>query len=97
MVARPGRNFVECAVCGRKGYVSLENGNLKYTWPEDPQNRLTMMGKYEHIREIERHGMGKPENYDELVREKGRKYKEWNDCVQTPPSKISASKYGGEM
>ncbi|HAN44659.1 MAG TPA: hypothetical protein DCP97_04635 [Ruminococcaceae bacterium] len=87
MVAKPGRNYVECAVCGRKGYVSLENGNLKYAWPEDPQNRLTMMGKYDHIREIERHGMGRPENYDELVREKSKKYKDWNDCVLTPPSK----------
>jgi len=57
MIAKPGRNFVECAICGRKGYISFDkDGNIQYTWPEDNRDRLTMMGKYDHAREIERHG-----------------------------------------
>ena len=31
-----------------------QEGKIKYAWPEDNRNRLTMMGKIDHVREIER-------------------------------------------
>ena len=40
MIAKPDRNYVECAVCGRKGYLTLDQeGKIKYSWPEDNRNR----------------------------------------------------------
>ena len=56
MLAKPGNNYTECAICGRRAYVSLDDkGGLKFTWPEDNVNRLTMLGKFDHVREIIHH------------------------------------------
>ncbi|WP_317395851.1 hypothetical protein [Faecalicoccus pleomorphus] len=32
-IAKPGRDYVECAICGRKGYICMEESNIRYTWP----------------------------------------------------------------
>ena len=86
LLARPGNDYVECAVCGRRGKVDLVDGKLSYTWPEDKQNRLTMMGKFDHMREIERHGMLR-HPYTEAEQAELDALKQWNDCVLTPPSR----------
>ena len=92
VIARPGRDYVECAICGRRGYISVGDGGISYRWPADAQNRLTMEGKYEHIREIERHGLMRPENADELVKERLEKFISWDKCVQIPPSRQGGNK-----
>lgn len=55
IIAKPGKEEVECAICGRVGSLSLENGKIKYDWPEDNGDRLTVMGKFKHTREINYH------------------------------------------
>lgn len=94
LIARPGTDRVECAICGTTGRVSMEDGKLNYTWLQDNQNRLTMIGRYNHMREIERHGLMRPENADQLVKERIQKYKSWNECVMTPPSKGNKTENG---
>lgn len=82
MIAQPGRNYVECAICGRKGYISLdENGNLQYTWPEDNQDRLTMMGKYDHLREIKYHTEAIYNPQKDSIQEELERYKQYESCV----------------
>lgn len=75
IIAKPGKNYVECAICGRVGYLSIdEDKNFKYEWPEDDGDRLTVMGKFKHTREIEYHSQvlyeplkaGIEEKYQEL-------------------------------
>lgn len=55
LIAKPGRDYVECAVCGRIGRIRLEEGRIRYDWPEDNGDRLTVMGKFKHMREIDYH------------------------------------------
>lgn len=87
VIARPGTNFVECAICGRKGYVTMEDGTFHYTWPEDPQDRLTLAGKHDHMNEIQHHGATVVGPNMDKIKEGSRKYAQWNDCVVTPPSR----------
>lgn len=87
VIARPGKNYVECAICGRRGYVSMVDGGLSYTWPEDPQDRLTMAGKHDHMEEIQRHGEERVAPHIREIEEGVKKYRQWNDCVLTPPSR----------
>lgn len=82
-----GTNFVECAICGRKGYVTMEDGTFHYTWPEDPQDRLTLAGKHDHMNEIQHHGATVVGPNMDRIKEGTRKYKQWNDCIVTPPSR----------
>lgn len=85
MVANPGRNFVECAICGRKGYISLDkDGNLQYTWPEDNQDRLTMMGKFDHMREIAYHTQEIYNPLKDSIQEELQRYKDYEACVVKP-------------
>ena len=85
IIARPGTDFVECAICGRRGAISTEGGRISYAWPEDPDNRLGIMGKYRHVREIERHGLERPADADERVRERIKDYLAFTKCVMAPP------------
>lgn len=55
LIAKPGRNTVECAICGRVGKIKLDDGKIYYEWPEDNGDRLKVMGKFQHAREIEYH------------------------------------------
>jgi multimeric flavodoxin WrbA len=55
LIAKPGRDYVECAICGTKGKVKMEDGGLRFVWQEDDNDRLTVRGKFRHIREIEYH------------------------------------------
>lgn len=55
LIAKPGRNYVECAICGRTGKVSLSEGKMLFEWPEDDGDRLTVAGKFKHMREISYH------------------------------------------
>lgn len=87
MVAKPGRNFVECAICGRKGYISMEGGTLSYTWPDDPQDRLTMMGKYDHMREIARHSEDIYAPHAEEIQEELKYWRQLEDFTVAAPSK----------
>lgn len=88
MIANPGRNYVECAICGRKGYVSLDkDGCLQYTWPEDPQDRLTVMGKYDHLQEIRIHAEDIYSPHVDEIQEEYKKYKEYTACLVRPPKK----------
>lgn len=75
IIAKPGKKHVECAICGRVGYLSFdEDQNFKYEWPEDNGDRLTVLGKFQHTREIEYHSQviyeplkaGIEEQYKEL-------------------------------
>ena len=88
MIAKPGRNYVECVVCGRKGYISLdEQGKIRYTWPEDNCDRLTMMGKFDHAREIEMHGEIRDAQDTPELAEKIKKYRAMEDFVVKAPSR----------
>jgi multimeric flavodoxin WrbA len=55
LIAKPGRDYVECAICGTKGKVKMEDGGPCFVWQEDDNDRLTVQGKFRHIREIEYH------------------------------------------
>ena len=86
--AAPGRNYVECAVCGRKGMLTLDkDGNIQYTWPEDNKNRLTMMGKFDHVREIQRHTEERYNPHVEEIREEWDKYKKMEHFAVKAPSR----------
>ena len=87
VIAKPGRDYVECAVCGRKGYVSLVDGKLSYTWPDDPQDRLTMMGKYDHMREIARHTEERYDPHVDEIQEEWAEYKKMEDFTVVAPSR----------
>lgn len=55
LIAKPGRDYVECAICGRVGSISMQDGKMRFVWPEDDGDRLTVMGKFKHMREIAHH------------------------------------------
>lgn len=88
VIAKPGKNYVECAVCGRKGLLSLdENGNIQYRWPEDNRNRLTMMGKFDHVREIQRHTEEIYKPHVDEIQEELNRYRKMEQFTVKAPSK----------
>ena len=88
MIAKPGRNYVECVICGRNGYISLDkDGNLRYEWPQDNRNRLTMMGKFDHAREIERHGEMREKQETPEIAELVKRYRQMEDFTVKAPSR----------
>jgi len=83
LIAKPGRDYVECAICGRRGNISLVDGKIKYDWPEDNGDRLTVLGKFTHMREIAYHH----EQYEKIkdtVKEKYEYYKKLDFSVRPP-------------
>ena len=93
MIAKPNRDYVECAICGRKGYISLDkDGKIQYTWPEDNRDRLTMMGKYDHAREIEMHGQMRAKLDNPEIQEKAKRYRLMEDWTVKAPSRTKKAK-----
>ena len=87
VIAKPGRDYVECVVCGRRGYISVEDGRIAYKWPQDPANRLTVMGKFEHLRECAAHDEDIYQPHAKEIQENYDQYKKYEACVVSPPSK----------
>lgn len=87
MIAKPGRDTVECAICGRKGYIHMEEGKIRYTWPEDNGDRLTVLGKFKHMREIAYHSQEIFCPLKDSIKEEYAAYKAKNDFVVRPPEK----------
>lgn len=88
VIAKPGRDYVECAVCGRKGFINLdENGKMQFTWPVDNQNRLTMMGKFDHAREINMHGEIRSQQGGPEIDEQIKKYRQMEQWTVKAPSR----------
>lgn len=88
LLGKPGRNYVECAICGRKAYVSLDqDGNIQYSWPEDNRDRLTMMGKFDHAREIAKHTETIYNPHVDEVQEKLKYYRGLEDYTVKAPSR----------
>lgn len=87
IIAKPGTSHVECAICGRKGTLSLDNGKIRYEWPQDNGDRLTVLGKFKHCREIEYHAKAIFAPLKDSVQEEYKSLKAFEDFVVTPPSK----------
>lgn len=88
MIAKPHRNFVECIVCGRIGYFGLDkDGNIVYTWPEDTKDRLTMMGKFDHMREISRHTEERFAPHEHEIQEELKRFRDMEEWTVNPPTK----------
>lgn len=88
MIAKPGRDYVECAICGRKGYIRLDAaGNIQYSWPEDNRDRLTMMGKFDHAREIERHGAARAKYQTPELEAQIKHYRQMEEFTVKAPSR----------
>lgn len=87
MMAKPGRDYVECAICGRKGYISMPEGKLKYTWPEDSGDRLTVMGKFKHLREIGQN-FAKFAAIEDTVKDQMEYYKNLDFSVRPPKKNV---------
>ncbi len=87
MIANPGRDYVECAICGTRAKVTLEDGKLAYTWKDDPQDRLTMRGKFDHLREIARHTQERYAGHEDEIKEEHTRYKQMEQFTAEPPSK----------
>ncbi len=85
LIAKPGKDFVECAICGRKGYIKMEDGKIRYQWPEDHGDRLTVMGKFTHMREIEYHSEVLYKPLKENIAESYNALKNDNSFVVKPP------------
>ncbi|MBR2122670.1 MAG: flavodoxin family protein [Lachnospiraceae bacterium] len=90
MIAKPGRDYVECAICGRIGKVSFDkDGKLTYVWPEDNKNRLTMMGKFAHAREIELHTQQRFLPHEAEIQDELKRYRTMEDFTVNAPSKTA--------
>lgn len=76
---------IECSICNIFGKVTVENGKLSVTWPEEElkKGRLTIEGKRLHGIEIMEVVQQLKPRFDEIP-EKIAKYKEY-DCVVKPP------------
>ena len=86
MIAKPGRDYVECAICGRIGKVSMPDGKMQFDFPDDAGDRLTVFGKFNHMREIEYHKDEIFEPLKESIQEQYDYYKKL-DFVVKPPKK----------
>ena len=88
VIAKPGRDYVECVVCGRKGKITLDkDGKMQFTWPEDNRDRLTMMGKFDHMREIARHTEERYNPHVDEIQDELKKYRQMEDFVVKAPSR----------
>lgn len=88
MIAKPGRDYVECAICGRKGLIRFnEKNEISYTWPEDNRDRLTMMGKFDHLREINRHTEERYTPHVDEIQEELKEYRSMEEFTVTAPSR----------
>ena len=60
---------------------------MHFTWPEDNRDRLTMMGKFDHMREIERHSQEIYMPHVDEIQEDLKKFREMEDFVVKAPSR----------
>ncbi len=89
VMAKPGRDYVECAICGTTGKIFMEEGKMNFEWAEDMGDRLTVAGKFTHMREIEYHHK---EIFDPLkddIQEEYSELKKTNDFIVKPPKKLT--------
>lgn len=89
IIAKPGADHVECAICGRSGKLQLdENGKFSYTWPEnDPKDRLRMPGKFDHIEEIIHHSRDLFAPHASEIEEEYEYYKKLETFTVKAPSR----------
>lgn len=85
LIAKPGRDYVECAICGRVGSIHMDDGKIRYNWPEDSGDRLTVWGKFQHMREIRYH-LEQFNKIKDSVQEQMEHYKSL-DYIVKPPKK----------
>lgn len=85
LIAKPGKSTVECAICGRVGKIRMDNGRIAYDWPEDNGDRLTVLGKFQHTREIEYHSKVIYEPLKESIEEQYKELKADEHFVVKPP------------
>lgn len=85
LIAKPGKDFVECAICGRRGFIKMEDSKIRYEWPEDDGDRLTVMGKFKHMREIEYHSEVIFKPMKEKITESYNQLKNENSFIVKPP------------
>lgn len=86
LICKSGRDYVECAICGRKGSISLVDGKMQFSWPEDNGDRLTVLGKFMHMREIAYHrDLFTPQK--ESIQEQIDHYKKLDFSVKPPRDK----------
>lgn len=87
MIMKPGRTYVECAICGTRGDISLIDGKIAVDFaPGQEDNRIMPSGKILHMKEIFDVKKNKYEPAKERIPELWKKYKEYDQCIQTPPS-----------
>ena len=60
---------------------------MKFTWPVDNQNRLTMMGKFDHAREINMHGEIRSKQGGPEIDEQIKKYRQMEQWTVKAPSR----------
>ena len=84
MIAKPGRDYVECAICGRIGKVNMDDGTMQFDFPEDEGDRLTVFGKFHHIREIIHHEQDLFNPIKDTIAEEYEYYKKLDFSVKPP-------------
>jgi multimeric flavodoxin WrbA len=92
LVIEKGAAQAECAICGIKGEIKFKDGGFDIEFSEEQQNvaRMRMGGKLLHGSEIfEVAAAFKPLAH--LVPERMEKYKAYNSCIVTPPSKLKSN------
>ena len=92
LICKPGRDYVECAICGRVGGIRMEDGKMRFTWPEDNGDRLTVLGKFKHFREILYHQSEIYGPIKDTVQDEYERYRAMNDFIVKPERKAKADK-----
>lgn len=87
----PESTEVICPICGIFGEILVIDGKVSFNWIDDDahrkDNRMEIRGKLTHLHEVRKcRDIYKPR--EEEAKEKARKYHEWTDIVQVPPSRM---------
>ena len=75
----------------------MEDGKIRYTWPEDNGDRLTVMGKFKHMREIKYHTEAIFEPKKAAIWEEYEELKKNNDFLVRPPPRLNRLNDGTGM
>ena len=67
-----------------------KDGLIRYSWPEDNRNRLTMMGKFDHVREIERHTAERYEPHKHEIQDELKRFRQMEQFTVKAPSRQKA-------
>lgn len=88
MIYKPDSDYMECAICGTSAKIHITDGKIKLEYGKnDPNDRLTVEGKFTHMREIAEVRETIYEPVKEICLERLKKYKNYDGCVVNPPSK----------